>query len=81
MPEITTYNYSHKEVAEALVKFNNLHEGHWSMIVEFGISAANIQTGVNQYSPAAIVPILKIGIAKADTETPLSVDASKVNPV
>lgn len=80
MPETSTYTFNHQEVAEALIKFNNLHEGHWMITVEFGISAANIQTGENQFSPAAIVPVLKIGLAKVGQEMPLSVNASIVNP-
>ncbi len=80
MSETSGYNFNHKEIAEALIKYQGLHEGQWQISVEFGISAANIQTGENQYSPAAIVPIINIGIVKVPQEMPLSVDASKVNP-
>lgn len=80
MAEITTIILNYKEVVEAFIKQQNIHEGIWQLHVEFGLGAGNIQTGENQFSPAAIVPVSKLGIAKVDTEGPLAVDASKVNP-
>lgn len=80
MPETKTIVFNHREVAEALIKKADLHEGLWQIYVEFGISAANIATGQDQFSPAAIVPISKIGLLRMDKEAPLTVDASKVNP-
>lgn len=75
---------THKEVTEALIKHQNLHEGIWQLYVQFAISAANIPTADESQElklcPAAIVPITQIGLIMVDKETPLSVDASKVNP-
>ncbi|MBI3015408.1 MAG: hypothetical protein HYY65_10185 [Candidatus Tectomicrobia bacterium] len=80
MAEVKQYVFSHKEVVEALVKKQGIHEGIWGLYVEFGIAAANVGPSEDQISPAAIVPIVKLGIQRFDQENNLSVDASKVNP-
>jgi hypothetical protein len=80
MPEAKTIVFNHKEVAKALVKEANIHDGFWQIYVEFAISAANIAIGPDQFSPAAIVPITKIGLMKMEQEAPLTIDASRVNP-
>ncbi len=76
---------THKEVTEALIKHQNLHEGLWQIYVRFAISAANMPTADESQElklcPTAIVPITEIGLVLVDSETPLSVDASKVNPL
>jgi hypothetical protein len=76
---------THKEVIDALIKHQNLHDGIWQLYVEFGISGGNVPTiteGTQELRlcPAAIVPINKIGLAMVDKENPLALDASKVNP-
>jgi hypothetical protein len=81
MPEIETITLTYKEVVEALVKYQNLHEGIWQLYIEFGIAAANVATGPYQASPSAIVPVSKIGLHRVNQENSLAVDASKVNPI
>jgi hypothetical protein len=71
---------SHKKVAEALVKFHNIHEGIWGLYVRFGIAASNVGENEQQLMPAAIVPVVEIGLQKFEKETNISVDAAKVNP-
>jgi hypothetical protein len=80
MTEVKAITVTHKELVEALIKHQNYHEGIWQLFVEFGISAANIKTGEDQISPSAIVPIVKIGLIKVETESPIAVDAAKINP-
>ncbi len=81
MSELRVLTFSHREVAEALVKKENLHEGIWGLYVEFGITAANIGTDPEgSFLPAAIVPVQKIGLQRFKEESSLAVDASKVNP-
>jgi hypothetical protein len=82
MAEAQTYIFTFKEIAEALVKRQDLHEGLWTIYVEFGIGAGNISTGPNAETlvPAAVIPIVKMGIHRADQPTPLTVDAAEVNP-
>jgi hypothetical protein len=73
--------YTHQELAAALIKDNDIHEGFWGVYLEFGFSAANIPSAPqNEIYPSAVVPVMKIGIQKFDTENNLTVDAAKINP-
>ncbi len=83
MPEIQNITFTHREIAEALVKKQNIHEGIWGIYIEFGIAAANINQGsddILNFVPAAIVPVLKIGIQQFPSPSNLTVDAAIVNP-
>jgi hypothetical protein len=82
MAEVKTYLFDYKEVAEALVKKQGIHEGLWGIYMEFGIGAGNIPAGPSEKMllPAAIVPVVKIGIQRFDTASSLTVDAAEVNP-
>jgi hypothetical protein len=77
-----TISFTHKDIAELLVKKQNLHEGHWGIFIEFGIGAANVgQSPDNsEILPAAIVPVLRLGIQRFPSPNSLTVDASIVNP-
>lgn len=70
----------HKQVVEALIRHHDLHEGIWGLFVRFGISASNVGPDESSMMPAAIIPVLEIGLQKFAKETNLSVDAAKVNP-
>jgi hypothetical protein len=76
----TTYVFKHKEIAEALVKHQGLHEGIWGIYVEFGIGAVNVGTPDQNLVPAAIVPIVSIGLQRFEELNSLAVDAAEVNP-
>ena len=82
MAEADQYNFSYKEIVEALVKKQGLYEGLWALRVEFGLSAANIKTveGSLDGMPAAIIPVVKLGIQRSSELNNLSVDAAVVNP-
>jgi hypothetical protein len=81
MAEATQYLFGFKELAEIIVKKQGLHEGFWGIIVKFGLHAANLNVpGAETPYPAAMIPILEIGIQKQDELTPLAVDAAVVNP-
>jgi hypothetical protein len=71
---------SHKQVVEAMLKFHNINEGIWGLFIRFGIGASNAGENEQQLLPAAIVPVMEIGLQKFDKETNISVDAAKVNP-
>jgi hypothetical protein len=74
------YIFSHQEVVEALLQKQDIHEGIWALYVEFGIAAANIQNPTtNEVTPAAIVPLVKLGLQKANAISPIAVDAALVN--
>lgn len=82
MAETKQITFSHEEVVTALVKKQELHEGFWQLYVEFGIGAANVGPSPDQLLPAAIVPVLKIGLQRVDKkENHLTVDAAEVNPI
>lgn len=83
MGEPANYVFTHKEVVEALIRHQGIHEGLWALYVEFGIGAANIGNDPNSPEnlvPAAIVPIVKLGLQKAEKPSSITADAAKVNP-
>ena len=73
-------SYAPKELAEALVKNQGIHKGFWGLYVEFKLIGANTGPKPDEIYPTAMIPITKIGIKQTEIETPLSVDAAKVNP-
>ena len=80
MAKAKQYVFSYPEVAEALVKKLDLHEGLWGIYVRFGIKGANISSPGDELVPAAVIPILSLGLQRFEEENSLTVDASKVNP-
>ena len=80
--QVEQYKFSHKEVVEALIKQQGLHHGIWMLSLQFGIGGANIQNPEDplDINPAAIIPIVAIGLQKKPELNPLAVDASVVNP-
>ena len=81
MAELTQLFFSHKEVVTALIKQQNIHEGIWALAVNFGCGAANVgQTADGMdANPAAIIPVLGIGLQRVHVENNMSIDAAKVN--
>jgi hypothetical protein len=82
MAEAKNYVFTHKEIAEVLVKSQDLHEGFWGVYLEFGIAGANVPAGPSSeiIVPAAIVIVSKIGIQRFEQPNSLTVDAAEVNP-
>ncbi len=80
MAETTQIIFSYKEVAEALLKQQGVHEGVWGIYIKFGIKAANVGETSEDLRPTAIVPILEIGVQRLEKESNLAVDAAQVNP-
>lgn len=82
MAEATQYTFTYSEVVEALIKKQGLHEGQWGIFIEFGIQGVNAGPTEDQLVPAAVVPVLKIGlqIAQPGKPVPGTVDAASVNP-
>jgi hypothetical protein len=82
MADAKQFVFAYKEVAEALVKQQGIHEGIWGIYMEFGIQGANIGSDPGDASmlPAAIIPVLKLGLQRFEKENNLSVDAGRVNP-
>ncbi len=80
MAEVNQYVFDFKEVVEALLRKQGIHEGIWGIYVEFGLGAANVGQTDEQLLPTALVPVKKIGIQRLEKETNLAVDASKLPP-
>jgi hypothetical protein len=80
MAEIERFSFSHKEVVEALIKKQDLHEGLWSLTFEFGIGAAYAGPDSASLNPTALVPVLKVGLQRATEKTNLTADAAEINP-
>lgn len=81
MPEPNSYEFTYKEVATALVKQAGLHEGLWSVSLKFGIAAGFSGPSQDQAMPTAMVPVVSIGLQRADKDSSVSIDAGQVNPV
>ncbi len=65
-----------------MIRKQELHEGIWSLAFQLALAGANVAppppgTGI---VPAAIIPILSVGLQKADKESEIALDAAKVNP-
>ena len=80
MPETKELLFKYPEVVEALLKQAGIHEGLWSLAVQFGLAAANAGPSDEELKPSAILAVLALGISRADKPTNLTVDASVVNP-
>ena len=80
MPETKELLFKYPEVVEALLKQTDIHEGLWTLAVQFGLGATNAGPSDEELKPSAIVGVLALGISRADKPTNLTVDASVVNP-
>lgn len=80
MAETKQLVFTYKEVVEALLKQSQIHEGLWSLYVEFGLGATQVGSSDQDLKPTAIVPVVSLGIMKADKVNNLTVDASVANP-
>jgi len=81
MAQVNQILFTYKEIAEALVKQEGIHEGFWGAYVEFGIAAANINLAPDtDVTPAAIVRVQRMGLQRFEEANNLTVDAAEVNP-
>ena len=74
------YMFEFKEVVEALVKQQGIHEGEWAIYFEYGLQAGNFGPSDSDLRPGALVPIIKMGLLRTEQKSNLSVDAAVVNP-
>ncbi|MGD1156192.1 MAG: hypothetical protein ABSA41_10220 [Terriglobia bacterium] len=82
MPETKIISFGLNEIVQTLIKQLDIHDGLWSIYIEFGFGVANIPVTPDSkvFQPAVINVVNKIGIQKQDSPTNLTVDAAKVNP-
>jgi hypothetical protein len=82
----TQYSFELNEVATALIKAQNIHEGKWWVAFEFllGTGLLGGQVGSPDAFPGGFFTIRRITLAQATAEPPppphLIVDAAIVNP-
>ena len=83
MAEPTQFTFDLQEVAAALIKQKNLHDGVW-LALEFGLAAGIIGVTPADARPAALVQLLKVQLVKqtqlASALSHLTVHAAEVNP-
>jgi hypothetical protein len=80
MAEPSVIVFSHKELVATLVKAQGLHEGIWGLYLRFGIKGANIGNAPSDIMPAAVIPVLEVGLQRFEQVNNISVDAAESNP-
>ena len=80
MPEPQMIAFSFQELATALVKEAGIHEGHWGILVRFGLNATNVGSSSQDLRPAAVVALSEMGLQRFPEPSNLTVDAAVVNP-
>jgi hypothetical protein len=82
MPEQTEIMFTHKELLELMLKKQDIHEGIWMISIKFGMQATNfgVAPDGSDVLPTAMIPVVAIGLHRAEKLSNVSVDASVVNP-
>ena len=78
-PEFVGKQLTLKEIAELLIRHNNLTSGFYEASVEINFTVGNVGITPDQAKPSAIVSFSRIGLARAASDAPMAVDASKVS--
>lgn len=80
MADPEEYIYSLREAAIVLIKQNNIHEGYWSLAVEFqlGVTLAAPQGSIPL--PTGMVSVSRIGLKPSEQSFQHAVNAAEVNP-
>lgn len=74
------YIYDLRQLIEALIKDQGLHEGYWGIGLEFGFGAATFGQTAEEAMPTAFVQVSRVRLVRGESELPLCIDASKINP-
>ena len=69
--------FSFKQIATLLIREADIREGYWGIYARFGLSATNLRLPGDQTIPAAIIPLLEVGLQEFDNLTSLTVDAKE----
>ena len=59
----------------------NIASGHWGVFIKFALGATNIGPDKDHLLPAAVVPVVEIGIRQFEEPCNLTVDAAQIKPV
>ena len=81
MPEITKYDFTHKELLKMLVREANITTGKWMLTVNLTFAAANVGPSDDMVVPSGIVGIAGVALTQAQPESPqaLTIDAEAMN--
>ena len=79
MADASQYMFPLKEVTEILIRRQGLKDGIWQIIFQFGLTGAVLPSPTGEATPAAIVPVLSVGLQKVDKESSIAIDASKLS--
>jgi hypothetical protein len=71
------YTLSHQDVVKAVIIHQGIHEGFWTLNVNFNVAAAH---GPQVPDPCLAVTIKGIGITRASATDPFAIDAAVINP-
>lgn len=74
----TNHTCTMEELAGVLVRHFGITTGCWGVYVEFAIGGVNVQDPQKGLMPAAMVPIVKIGIQPFPKGTPSTVTAGSL---
>jgi hypothetical protein len=72
------FTMSLKEVAEVLIRHVGATTGNWGVYVKFGLGATNLANQTGELHPAALVPVLELGVQEFPEPNSLTVDAAEV---
>ena len=78
MAEAQQITFSYKELVELMLRDQGIHEGLWAIYLKFGIAGLNVGEDPNSLHPAAMVPVLEIGLQRTEERTNLAVDAAEL---
>ncbi len=73
--------FTHQEIATLIIKQQGIHEGHWSIYIEFGFDAADVNRNGQSLLPTALASVVHVGITRCEAIHPLAVDAAVANPL
>lgn len=71
---------SMRELAEVLVKHYGLHQGCYTLIVEFQVGTGAVGPTRESTVPGAMIGVAKVGLMPTTEAGPTTIDASVVNP-
>jgi hypothetical protein len=78
--ELAVADYSLEDLATLMIREKNIHEGRYTVALEFQISIGAIGQA-NEVYPGASMAIRRVGLVTAKGDAAHSVDASEVNPL
>lgn len=81
MPNVDQITFSHQELVETLLKSQGIKEGLWMPLLSLSFVGGNFGVEEGVANPGGMMMIQKIGIARAQPDTPsnMVVDASKID--